>query len=45
MSPYNEREPGGIADNASVEDVRPDELDEELGQESDYTANTDADED
>ena len=38
-----EREPGGIADDMSVVDVRPDELDEEDGKESDYSANTEDD--
>jgi len=41
MALYDEREPGGIADDLSVVDVRPDELDEEDGQESDYAANID----
>jgi hypothetical protein len=40
---HGEREPGGIADDMSVVDVRPDELDEEDGQESDYAANTEDD--
>jgi len=39
MTAQHEREPGGIADDLSVVDVRPDELDEEDGQESDYAAN------
>ena len=39
MPSDHEREPGGIADDLSVVDVRPDELDEEDGQESDYAAN------
>ena len=39
MASLDEREPGGIADDMSVVDVRPDELDEEDGQESDYAAN------
>ncbi len=39
MALDNEREPGGIADDLSVVDVRPNELDEEDGQESDYAAN------
>jgi hypothetical protein len=39
MPSQHEREPGGIADDLSVVDVRPDELDEEDGQESDYSGN------
>ena len=38
MSLHAEREPGGIADGSSVEDVRPDELDEPFDDESDRTA-------
>jgi hypothetical protein len=43
MASMDEREPGGIADDLSVVDVRPDELDEEDGQESDYAANVEDD--
>jgi hypothetical protein len=43
MPSQHEREPGGIADDLSVVDVRPDELDEEDGQESDYAANVEDD--
>ena len=45
MVSHDEREPGGIADDLSVVDVRPDELDEEDGQESDYAANLEDDDD
>jgi hypothetical protein len=43
MASHDESEPGGIADDLSVVDVRPDELDEEDGQESDYAAITEDD--
>jgi hypothetical protein len=43
MAARDEREPGGIADDLSVVDVRPDELDDEDGQESDYAQNVEDD--
>ena len=46
MSALNEREPGGIADDASVEDVRPSELDEledSYSEESDGGTSSDED--
>ena len=39
MATKDERQPGGINDDLPVVDVRPDELDETDGQESDYAAN------